>query len=106
MERNKERIKEAEQALKAAYNARTAPPVTDRWRKGVMADLRRITDAPLSRTKNEPTAITWRFAAATSLSALILLLYSFNAGIWPEHEAARMFLFDPLGFIVSQSFLP
>lgn len=95
-----------ERSLRDIHNMRQEIPVSSEWHEKVMAHVRRLGALPYYRNDAGDAAMVWRFAAAASMSALILLLYSFNAGIGPEHETARIFLNDPLGFIVSQSFLP
>ncbi len=108
MKPNDEKIEKIEMALKAAYRKRGQIPVKPEWERDVMYHILSINPTPLRTNAiwdwNAP--VIWRTATAVSISALIMLLFTFINNIGPEYEAARLMLEDPLGFTFAQLLFP
>lgn len=105
MKTHDEKIGLVEAALRFAYGKRRDHPVKPEWERRVMSHVLYLDAAPLRDTIWNTPAI-WKTAAAISMSALVILAYSFVANIGPEYEAARMFLDDPMGIIYTQPLFP
>ena len=48
--------------------------------------------------------VVWRFAATACILVIVLSVYIFQSDFQTEYELARMFVSDPLGFDLVQSF--
>jgi len=105
MKTHDEKVEIIEKVLKLAHYKRQDYPVKPEWERRVMSNVLYLNTTP-SRDNIWDTPNIWRVAAAVSMSALIILVYSFNANIGPEYEAARMFLDDPMGIVFAQPLFP
>ncbi len=105
MKTHDEKVGTIEKVLKLAYLRRQHCPVKSEWEKRVMSHVLYLNTTPFQVSMWD-TPILWKAAAAVSMSALIILAYSFTANIGPEYEAARMFLDDPMGIISTQLLFP
>lgn len=107
MKNNEENIKKIEEILVAAYWMKNNFTVSKEWQKGVMKHIRQLS---VEKTRANDSRIfgkiIWRFAIATSLSAVILLLYAIRIDVIHEGLIADLFTNDPLIFIVAQTIIP
>ena len=94
-----------EAALRSAYGKRRDYPVKPEWERRVMSQVLYLDAVPFRNSIWNSPAI-WKTAAAISMSALVILAYSFVVNVGPEYEAARMFLDDPMGIIYTQPLFP
>lgn len=107
MKRRIEDIKKIEEILIANHRTKKSFSVTQEWQTEVMRHIRQIT-AVKTQTNDDRAfgKIIWRFATATSLCAVILLLYAINTDVNYESIIENLVLNDPISFTVSQIISP
>ncbi|MEZ4527586.1 MAG: hypothetical protein R2941_16825 [Desulfobacterales bacterium] len=79
--------------------------IPDGWQ---MKAMRRIRNMEPLNAKRFDLALcnrfVWRFAATACVLVILLSVYVFQSDFHTEYELARMFVSDPLGFDLVQSF--
>lgn len=110
METLKEKIDKLEEALIAAHRREEDLVFPPEWRQRLMEDLRRRaeTAAPLDRVLTEDMVLrrmVFPFAAAASLAAVVLLLYTLTDPTGLDHQLTQLFLDDPTGLLHLWSFV-
>jgi|GEM_PF-2088067 hypothetical protein len=100
------KVEKIERALKSAYRKSSEIRVKPEWEREVMYHVLSLHATPLRTNTNTiwDVPAIWRTATAVSISALIMLLFTFINNIGPEFEAARLMLEDPFGFTFAQLF--
>ncbi len=101
-----EKVEKIEKALKSAYRKSGQVRVRPEWEGEVMRHILSLPAAPLRTYSLWDGPAMWRTATAVSISALIMLFFTFLNNVGPEYEAARLMLQDPLGFTFAQLFFP
>lgn len=90
------------QALRSAYREPEDAPVPDAWRAAAMRRIRRI--GPLQTEARFFNRFVWRFAGAACAVAACLMLYVAIGDFTAEAELAKIYLEDPVGFGLIQTF--
>jgi len=106
MKPHDERVEKIEKALKSAYRNSGQIRVKPEWEREVMYHILSLPATPLRTITIWDGPAMWRTATAVSISALILLFFTFINNIGPEFEAARLMLEDPSGFTFAQLLFP
>jgi len=97
-----EKVEKIEKALKLAYRKNHQTRVRPEWESEVMYHILGLPSTQLRTYAIWEGPALWRTATAVSVSALIMLLFTFINNIGPEYEAARLMLEDPMGFTFAQ----
>lgn len=96
---------EIRRSLRAAYFDRENRAVGQGWRDETLRRVRRL--GPLNGSR-DPLALAerlvWRFAGAASALALASTVYYIGFGNGVGYELTRLFVDDPLGLGLLQSF--
>ena len=106
MKPHDEKVEKIERALKSAYRKSRQIRVRPEWEREVMYHILSLDATPLRTYTIWDAPAIWRTATAVSISALIMLFFTFVNNIGPEFEAARLMLEDPLGFTFAQLLFP
>ena len=106
MKPHDERVEKIEKALKSAYRKSVQIRVNPEWEREVMYHILGLHATPFRTNTIWDAPAIWRTATAISLSALIMLFFTFINNIGPEYDAARLMLEDPLGFTFAQLLFP
>jgi len=106
MKLHDEKVEKIERALKSAYRKSSEMRVRPEWEREVMSHIFSIHATPLQTNAMWDFPAIWRTATAVSVSALIMLFFTFINNIGPEFEAARLLLEDPMGFTFAQLLIP
>lgn len=88
-----------------AGRQRERASIPDGWQIKAMRRIRNL--EPLSARLFDLamcSRFVWRFAATACILVLLLSVYMFQSDFQTEYELARMFVSDPLGFDLVQSF--
>jgi len=101
-----EKINIIEKALKYAFRKGHDYQAMTGWERRVMSHVLSLDVMPMQTGVIWNAPALWRTALAFSISAVIVLAYSFVTGIGPEYEAARFLTEDPMGFIFAQPLFP
>ncbi len=87
----------------AAYHKKEEPEINEFWQMKVMSHI--LTLGPLKVSYIDLCdRFVWRFAAVASFAAIILSVYVLQTGFSPEPELARMYIENPVGFNLLESF--
>ncbi len=94
-----EEIGRIEEAFKELYRKDKKVAVSAAWDDRVMRAVRRIGVDPSRRSGDLDGfgPLVWRLTAATSLLALLLVVYSVTSEPGAASEVTRLFFEDPLG---------
>ncbi len=101
----KNRETEILKLLAAARRQKDFFKIPDGWQNETMRRIR-LSKAIHSETGDLAVfnRFVWRFAATACVLLLILSLYTFRADFQAEYEMAQLFMKDPLGFGMVQTF--
>ena len=91
--------------LAAAGKQRDMAVIPDGWQVRTMRRIRNM--EPLNAKLIDLALFNrfvWRFAATACVLVILLSVYVFQSDFQTEYELARMFVSDPLGFGLVQSF--
>lgn len=92
-------------SLQTAYFGKADRPAKDGWQAETMRQIRRM--GPLNAVRDRLIPIerlVWRFAGAASVLALATAVYYFGYGTGVGYELTRLFVDDPVGLGLIQSF--
>jgi hypothetical protein len=92
-------------SLQLAYFGKEDRPSGDGWRADTLRQIRLIgplTAVPEGRLPTEQ--MVWRFAGAVSVLALATAVYYLGYGTGVGYELTRLFVDDPVGLSLIQSF--
>jgi hypothetical protein len=90
------------EAFRRTHRDREADPVPDGWQRTAMRDIRRI--GPLTPEAHFFHRFVWRFATVACVVAVGLSLYVATGDFTAEAELAKVYLEDPVGFGLLQTF--
>lgn len=90
------------EAFRRTHRGRETDPVPDGWQRAAMRDIRRI--GPLNPEARFFNRFVWRFAAAACVLVAGLSLYVATGDFTAEAELAKVYLEDPVGFGLIQTF--
>ncbi|MCP4109623.1 MAG: hypothetical protein GY749_29570 [Desulfobacteraceae bacterium] len=105
MKITKQNILKIFRAMGTAYQKEDAPEVNEFWQMKVMSQIRTL--GPLNDRIGYIDLcdrFVWRFAAVASFAAIILSVYALQSGFSLESELAKMYIENPVGFNVLESF--
>ncbi len=91
--------------MAAARKQRELAVIPDGWQIKTMRGIRAL--EPLNAKIFDLALFNrfvWRFAATACVLVILLSVYAFQSDFQTEYELARMFVSDPLGFGLVQSF--
>jgi hypothetical protein len=101
-----EKVEIIEKALKSSYSKTPQLQVKPEWEREVMYHILGLNVTPLRTNTIWDAPAIWRTATAVSISAVIMLIFTFLNNIGPEYEAVRLIMEDPLGSTFAQLLLP
>ena len=92
-------------SLQTAYFGKEGRPVADGWQVAAMREIRRMGSLNAVRERLIPTErLVWRFAGAASVLAVATVVYYFGYETGVGYELTRLFVDDPVGLGLIQSF--
>lgn len=98
------KIELLEAALRSAFREGEGIAPDDAWQSRVMRTIRCAALQPSSAAYAALfNRMAWRFAAAMTLAACVLIIYCFASRSFPEQELAEVLLNEPAHFLLSQS---
>ncbi len=98
-------LEDIRRSLQTAYFGKENRAVGDGWRMAAMRDIRRMGPLNAVRERLIPTErLVWRFAGAASVLALATAVYYFGYETGVGYELTRLFVDDPVGLGLIQSF--
>ncbi len=96
---------EIRRSLQTAYFDKENRPATDGWQAETLRRIRRLGPLNAVRERLIPTErLVWRFAGAASVLALATVVYYFGYETGVGYELTRLFVDDPVGLGLIQSF--
>jgi hypothetical protein len=98
-------LADIKRSLEMAYVGKEARPSGDGWRTETLRQIRLIGPLTGLQEGRLPTEqMVWRFAGAVSVLALATAAYYFGYGTGVGYELTRLFVDDPVGLSLIQSF--
>lgn len=92
-------------SLQTAYLGKEARPAGDGWQVETLRQIRLIGPFNVTPEGQVPTEqMVWRFAGAVSVLALATAVYYFGYQTGVGYELTRLFVDDPVGLSLIQSF--
>jgi hypothetical protein len=101
MKRQGKRVDALEKLLVSAYRDVGEVHPSSGWDEAVLARIRTL--GPIESAVNGQALVgrfVWRFAAAASLVAIVLLVYLFSSGVVDYQDLAVRFLENPIDFLI------
>jgi hypothetical protein len=91
-------------ALIKAYRRQDHLEASESWVQEVMNHIRRLGPLdPKPRFLMQFEQLLWHFAPVACVLIVALAIYMMRVDFMPEHEIAKLFCNDPIGFAVIES---